>query len=307
MISFWIDSFENSGTQTKTAFICVLRGLFHQQKRKVSPVQYEQLRGVKAVLFDMDGVVYVGNRPLPGVQEILNYLDETGRGWLFITNNASNTSAMFAEKLAKMDIAVDPAHILGSAAATAAWLGEQEPAKGKVIMLGMEGLRTALLDEGFTLVDDPFEAEFAVAGINFNLVYEEAKNITLAVRNGARFVGTNIDPTYPTEQGQIPGTGSIIAMLEAATGQKAEIVGKPYPGMYELAMHRLNAEIPTTLMVGDRYETDIAGAAKLGLVTAGVLTGISKRADYEQADPPPTYIVEGLPALLEAFKAADAA
>lgn len=268
-------------------------------------MQFQQLRDVKAVLFDMDGVVYVGNQPLPGVQEILDYLDSTGRRWLFITNNASNTSPMFAEKLAKMDINVDPAHILGSAEATAAWLGEQVPAKGKVIMLGMEGLRTALLNEGFTLVDDPFEAEFAVAGINFNLIYEEAKNITLAVRNGARFVGTNIDPTYPTEQGQIPGTGSIIAMLEAATGVKAEIVGKPYPGMYELAMHRLGADIPTTLMVGDRYETDIAGAAKLGLVTTGVLSGISSRGDFEAGDPPPTFILDGLPALLEGFQAAD--
>jgi 4-nitrophenyl phosphatase len=253
----------------------------------------------------MDGVVYVGNQPLPGVQEILDYLDNSGRRWLFITNNASNTSPMFAEKLAKMEIQVDPAHILGSAEATAAWLGEQVPAKGKVIMLGMEGLRTALLNEGFTLVTDPFEAEFAVAGINFNLVYEDAANVALAVRNGARFIGTNIDPTYPTERGQIPGTGSIIAMLEAATSVKAEIVGKPYPGMYELAMHRVHAEIPTTLMVGDRYETDIAGAAKLGLVTAGVLTGISTREDFAQGDPPPTYILDGLPALLNAFKQAD--
>ncbi|MEZ4684417.1 MAG: phosphatase, partial [Caldilineaceae bacterium] len=133
-------------------------------------MQHELLRPVRAVLFDMDGVVYVGNQPLPGVQEILDYLDQSGRKWLCITNNASNTSEMFADKLAKMNIKADPGHILGSAAATAAWLAEQVPARGKVIMLGMEGLRSALLSEGFTLVDDPFDAEFAVAGINFNLV-----------------------------------------------------------------------------------------------------------------------------------------
>ncbi len=270
-------------------------------------MQQEQLRHVRAVLFDMDGVVYVGSQPLPGVQEILNYLDQSGRKWLFITNNASNTSPMFADKLAKMAITVDPKHILGSAEATAAWLGEQVPARGKVIMLGMEGLRTALLNEGFTLVTDPFEAEFAVAGINFNLVYEDVANVALAIRNGARFVGTNIDPTYPTERGQIPGTGSIIAMLKAATSVEPEIVGKPYPGMYELAIHRLGVEMSETLMVGDRYETDIAGAAKLGLVTAGVLTGISSRADFEAGDPPPTYILDDLPALLEQFRQADGA
>ena len=266
-----------------------------------------KLRQVRAVLFDMDGVIYVGNRPLPGVQAMLDYLDSTGRRWLCITNNASNTSEMFADKLAKMDIKAQPINILGSAEATAAWLGEQVPAKGKVIMLGMEGLRTALLNEGFTLVTDPDEAEFAVAGINFNLTYEDVANVALAIRKGARFVGTNIDPTYPAERGQIPGTGSIIAMLKAATDVEPEIVGKPYPGMYELAMHRLSAEPTTTLMVGDRYETDIAGATKLGLVTAGVLTGISSQANFEAGNPPPDLILAGMEALLAAFRAADGA
>lgn len=267
--------------------------------------QLAKLRHVRAVLFDMDGVIYVGNQPLPGVQALLDYLDATGRRWLCITNNASNTSQMFADKLAKMGIQADPVHILGSAEATAAWLGEQAPQKGKVIMLGMEGLRTALLNEGFTLVDDPFAAEFAVAGINFNLVYEDVARIALAVRNGARFVGTNIDPTYPSERGQIPGTGSIIAMLEAATSVKPEIVGKPYPGMYELAMHRVQSQPAETMMVGDRYETDITGATTLGLVTTGVLTGISSRAVFEAGTPPPDFILSGLPALLELFQQAD--
>jgi 4-nitrophenyl phosphatase len=267
--------------------------------------QIAKLRQVRAVLFDMDGVIYVGNQPLPGVQELLDYLDATGRRWLCITNNASNTSQMFADKLAKMGIKANPAHILGSAEATAAWLGEQAPQKGKVIMLGMEGLRTALLNEGFTLVDDPFDAEFAVAGINFNLVYEDVARVALAVRNGARFVGTNIDPTYPSERGQIPGTGSIIAMLEAATSVKPEIVGKPYPGMYQLAMHRVHSQPTETMMVGDRYETDITGATTLGLVTTGVLTGISSRAVFEAGTPPPDFILSGLPELLERFQQAD--
>ncbi|MBX3012449.1 MAG: HAD-IIA family hydrolase [Caldilineaceae bacterium] len=269
--------------------------------------QIAKLRQVRAVLFDMDGVIYVGNQPLPGVQDLLDYLDASGRRWLCITNNASNTSQTFADKLAKMAIKAEPTHILGSAEATAAWLAEQAPQRGKVVMLGMEGLRTALLKEGFTLIDDPLAAEFAVAGINFHLTYEDVAKVALAVRNGARFVGTNIDPTYPSERGQIPGTGSILAMLEAATSVKPEIVGKPYPGMYELAMHRVHSQPNATLMVGDRYETDIAGATTLGLVTAGVLTGISRRADFEAGTPPPDFILSGLPALLAAFRQADSA
>ena len=260
--------------------------------------QVAKLRNVRAVLFDMDGVIYVGNQPLPGVQELLDYLDASGRRWLCITNNASNTSPMFADKLAKMGIKAAPTHILGSAEATAAWLGEQVPQKGNVIMLGMEGLRTALINEGFTLVDDPHEAEFAVAGINFNLVYEDVAKVALAIRNGARFIGTNSDLTFPTERGQIPGAGSVLALFTAATGVKPIIIGKPNPPMFEIALHRLGVDAHDTLMVGDRYDTDIAGAISLGLKTAGVLTGIDTREHFEAQQLPPHLIAEDLTQLL---------
>ncbi|MCL4858043.1 MAG: HAD-IIA family hydrolase [Caldilineaceae bacterium] len=265
----------------------------------------ERLRRCRAALFDMDGVIYVGNQPLPGVQALFDYLDATGRKWLCITNNASNTSTMFAEKLEKMGIHADPAHILGSAEATASWLAEEAPRGSKVLMLGMDGLRTALLHEGFDLVSDPAEAAYAVVGINFHLQYEQLADVALAIRNGARFIGTNTDPTYPSERGQIPGTGSIIALLVAATGVQPEVVGKPYPGMYQLAMRRLGATPSETLMVGDRHETDIVGAVKLGLTTAGVLTGISSREEFEQGNPRPDFVLPGLPELLERFKEAD--
>jgi 4-nitrophenyl phosphatase len=265
----------------------------------------EKLQNVQAVLFDMDGVIYVGNRPLPGVQALLDYLDRTGRRWLCITNNASNTSQMFADKLHKLGIQVAPERILGSAEATASWLAQQAPQRGKVIMLGMEGLRSALLHEGFELVTDPKAAEFAVAGINFHLTYDMLADVALAIRNGARFIATNNDPTYPAERGQIPGTGSIIALLQAATDVQPEIVGKPFPGMYELAMQRLDTHPVQTLMVGDRYETDHAGAIRLGLATAAVLTGITTREQFARANPRPDLVLPGLPELLAEFEKID--
>lgn len=265
----------------------------------------EKLRQVRAVLFDMDGVLYVGNRPLPGVQELLDYLDATHRRWLCITNNASLTSVQFADKLAQMKIKVAPERILGSAEATASWLAQHAPKHSRVIMLGMDGLRTALLNHGFTLVTDFKAAEYAVAGINFHLTYDDLADVALAIRNGAKFIATNNDPTYPAERGQIPGTGSLIALLRAATSVEPTIIGKPFTGMYELALQRVNAQPHETLMVGDRYETDHVGAIKLGLVTAGVLTGITPRAQFEQADPPVDFILEGLPALLQQFKQID--
>jgi 4-nitrophenyl phosphatase len=268
------------------------------------------LKRIRAVLFDMDGVLYVGSSPLPGVQELLDYLDATGRPWLCVTNNASATSAQFAAKLANMGIRVDPARILGSAEATAAWMAEQVEhhgaPQGKVLVMGMDGLRSALTGHGFELTADPFEATYTVSGAKFDLTYGDLADAALAIRNGARFIGTNGDLTFPSERGQIPGAGALLAALSAASGVKPVIIGKPHPPMYELAMWRLGAQPQTTLMVGDRYDTDIVGAIDLGLTTAGVLTGVSTREEFQRQNPPPDLIVTGLPELLGLLKEADA-
>lgn len=263
------------------------------------------LRAVQAVLLDMDGVLYVGDTGLPGVQDLLHYLDATGRRWLCVTNNSSRTSDTFSQKLAGMGVQVDPEHILGSAQATANWLAQQVPAGTKVLMMGEASLRGALADKGFDLIADPFAAEVVVASIFFGLNYEVLTDLTLAIRNGARFVATNPDTSLPTERGQVPGTGSLVALLAAASGVQPEFVGKPYPGMYEQAVARVDADVAHTLMVGDRYETDIVGAVELGMPTVGVLTGVSTREEFAAAKLPPQFILEDLPELLELFRAAD--
>ena len=267
------------------------------------------LREVRGVLFDMDGVIYVGTRPLPGVQQAIDYLAATGRAFLFVTNNASQTPEQFVERLAEMDIHVHPQQVLGSAEATACWLSDQVAhhgwPRGPVIIMGQDGLRVALQSNGFELTTDPAAAIYAVAGINFKLTYDELANVTLAIRNGARFIGTNSDATYPSERGPLPGAGSILALLETASGQRPLVIGKPNPGMYQQAMARLNVTAHQTLMVGDRYDTDISGAIPLGLWTAGVLTGISTRTDFETATPPPDLIADDLPHLVELLRQID--
>lgn len=266
------------------------------------------LSSVRAVLFDMDGVIYVGHRPLPGVQELLDYLDATGRRWMLVTNNAALSSQQFSEKVAAMGLRVPSERILGSAEATASWLRhqiEQGWPEGKVIVNGQDGLRTALIAAGFELTNDPFEATYAVSGANFKLTYEDLANVTLAIRNGARFIGTNSDRTYPTERGQVPGAGAVLALFIAATDQEPIVIGKPNAPMFEEAMRRLDVTAEETMMVGDRYETDIAGALKLGMLAAGVLTGVDTRATFEAQSMPPHLIVEGLPELLAHFQFAD--
>jgi 4-nitrophenyl phosphatase len=272
---------------------------------KSSIEQAALLKGVESVLLDMDGVLYVGNHGLPGVQELLNYLDDSGRSWLCVTNNSSRTSANFSEKLASMGVSVPPERILGSAEATASWLAQQVSTGTRVLMMGEQSVRDQLLSKGFELVTDPYQAEVVVATIFFGLNYSILTDLTLAIRNGARFIATNPDPSLPTERGQVPGTGSLVALLSTASGKRPEYVGKPYPGMYQQAMQRVGTPPATTLMVGDRYETDIAGALDLGLMTAGVTTGVTSAAEFAEMERPPHLILSGLPELLEAFHIAD--
>src|SRR5262245_23839421 len=150
------------------------------------------LRTVRGVLFDMDGVIYVGTRPLPGVQEAIDFLTSTGRAFLFVTNNASKTPEQFVERLAEMDIHVRPEQVLGSAEATACWLAAQVAQhgwpRGPVIVMGQDGLKSAMERNGFTLTTDPHAATYAVAGINFKLTYEQLADVSLAIRGGARFI-----------------------------------------------------------------------------------------------------------------------
>lgn len=273
-----------------------------QRDATILRVEAERLRGARAMLFDMDGVIYVGSRALPGVNELLQWLDATGRGWMLITNNAAMTSQQFSDKLHKLGIDVTADHILGSSEATAIWLRrkiEQDGwPDGPVITLGQPGLTAALEASGFTLTRDIHAARYAVAGLHFELTYQDLADVTLAIGNGATFIGTNADHVYPTERGLQPGAGSILALLQKSTGVTPYTVGKPNPPLYELALERLGAAPGETIMVGDRYDTDIAGAQALGLMGAAVLTGVGTLASFVEAEQPPEVITAGLPELL---------
>ena len=272
----------------------------------VPSVDFQKIRGV---LFDMDGVIYVGTRLLPGVQEMFDYLESTGRQWLCVTNNASKTPAQFVEKLTSMNVRARPEQILGSAEAAVGWLVEQFEQqnwpRGKVIMVGQDGLKAALSNHHIEVTDDPAAATYVIAGINFDLTYEELARAALAIRNGAKFIGTNSDRSYPSERGLLPGAGSILALLEAATDVAPIVIGKPNPGMYDQAVRRLGLKPDQVMMVGDRYDTDITGALKMGLTATGILTGVSTRHEFEAAPQPPHIITENLIELREVFRTHD--
>jgi 4-nitrophenyl phosphatase len=152
-------------------------------------------------------------------------------------------------------------------------------------------------DTGGKYYFDDKNAQFVVQGADFNLVYESVKRATLLIRGGARYIATNVDPVFPSEEGLIPGSGSIAALLQTATGQKPFVVGKPEPTMYELALEQLGADRKETVMIGDNLLTDIDGALRLGIPTIMTLSGVTSPAEYAVSSIQADQAFAGLPEL----------
>ncbi len=237
------------------------------------------LADITHLIIDMDGVLYRGDQPMPGLCEFIAFLRDRGIYFILATNNSTRTPEEYAEKLARMGVQVSPAEILASGQAVARYLAREYPRGTRVHVFGMPSLKQAMADEGFVLADD--DVPLVVASMDRAITYEKLKRATLLIRGGARFIATNLDPSVPSEEGLLPGTGSMIAALETASGVKPTAIGKPEPIMYQLAMQQMGARPETTAAVGDRADTDILGGKRAGLFTICVLSGSSNRAEAE--------------------------
>lgn len=240
------------------------------------------------VVFDLDGVLVRGASPIPHAAEAVAALRDAGVGVAFATNNATRTPEQVAALLAGAGVGADPAEVVTSPMAAARWL---EPGT-RCLVVGMEGVEAALDARGCPRVTDPADAQAVVVGLDTDLTYDDLRRGTTALLSGARFLATNADATLPTENGPWPGAGAIVAALAAASGRSPEVVGKPHAPLFEAAA----AVLPDgpLLMVGDRLDTDIGGAAALGWDTALVLTGVATRADLRASEIRPTHVVETL-------------
>jgi len=216
---------------------------------------------------------------MPMLCEFFAFLRERPIPFILATNNSTRTPQEYADKLARMGVQVSPAEVLHSGQAAARFLAREYPKGTRVHVFGMPSLKQALTDEGFVLADE--DVQLVVASMDREITYEKLKRATLLIRGGARFIATNLDPTNPSEEGLIPGTGSMIVALEAASGVKPMAIGKPEPTMYELAMEQMGACPETTAAIGDRVDTDILGGKRAGLITICVLSGSSDRAEAE--------------------------
>jgi 4-nitrophenyl phosphatase len=256
-----------------------------------------ELSQFSAALLDMDGVLYRGQMPLAGVNEMLALFARRGIAYACVTNNSTLTPGQYEAKLAAMGIAIPAARVITSSVATRRYLETQAPRGTPAYFIGMEGLREALFGDGYFVYDEQ-HPQVVVSGLDLGATYAKFKIAALAIRAGARFVGTNPDLTLPTEEGLVPGAGSLQALLHAATGVQPLVIGKPEPTMLHAAIDILHADARRTLVIGDRLDTDIAGAAAAGLASALVLTGVTTLADLELSTLQPDAVYADLPELV---------
>lgn len=239
----------------------------------------QALENIKHLIIDMDGVLYQGNRAMPRLCEFFDFLREHSIQFILATNNSTKTPQERVEKLAGMGVIVSPEEILNSGQATARYLRHEYPVGTRVHVFGMKALKHALFDEGFIISDE--HVRVVVASMDREVTYEKLERASLLIQGGARFIATNLDPTYPSEKGFLPGTGSMIRALQTASGVDPIAIGKPEPTMFQLAMESMGASPETTAVIGDRADTDILGGKRAGITTICVLSGASDRAEAE--------------------------
>ncbi len=257
---------------------------------------------IKALILDMDGVLWSENNPIGDLPRIFQTISKKSLSVALATNNSTRTPNQYIERLKHYGVHnLEPWQIITSSLALATDLAQLLPGRGKVFVIGENGLITALLDAGFNVVDDQHtEDAIAIAvGIDRNITFNKLRRASLLIRKGIPFYGTNPDKTFPTPEGLILGTGSLLAALSTATDVNPIIMGKPSPYMIALARKRLRILPRETLVVGDRLETDIAGGQADGCNTALVLSGVTSLSMVDSWRPAPDYIANNLSSLLE--------
>ncbi len=233
------------------------------------------LSSIRHLIIDMDGVLWHGDAPLPGLVEFFNFLRARGIRFVLATNNASQTPDQYVAKMGRMGVSVARDEILTSAQAAALYLAGIAPRGESVYTIGEAGVQQALTEQGFRVTSG--DAPYVVVGMDRGLTWEKLAQATLNIRAGAAFIGTNPDVTLPTERGLTQGNGAVLAALQAATDVSPTIVGKPEPLMYRQAIARLGGTGADTAALGDRLETDILGAVRAGIPSIFVLSGVSRR------------------------------
>ena len=259
-------------------------------------------------IVDLDGVVFRGSEVLPGAARFFEAVQARGEPAVVLTNNSTTSVDRYVARLGQAGVRLGRDRIITSAVAAARWLARRG-VQGPVLAIGEEGLLAALREQGIDAVTvegegpppgpDELPTAAVVVGLDSRFTYRKLYAACQALRRGALFIGTNPDVTLPTEGGGVrPGCGSLLAAVAACAGREPVVVGKPYPGILEMALEALQATLSPArdevVVVGDRLDTDVEAARRLGLRSALVLTGVTRRADLAGAGPQPDLVFEDL-------------
>ena len=253
--------------------------------------QIEVIKNKKGYIIDMDGVIYHGNKILPGVKEFIDWLLAEKKRFVFLTNSSERTPEELQEKLKRMGIMVERNVFYTSALATAMFLNNQHP-KGSAYIIGDAGLINALYNVGYTM--NNINPDYVVVGESTSYSYERVEHAINLVLKGAKLIGTNPDLTGPAENGIVPATKALIAPIELATGRNAYFVGKPNPLMMRNALKKLECRRFETLIIGDRMDTDIIAGIESEIDTCLVLSGITTRDMLQLFPYQPKFVLDGV-------------
>jgi len=253
--------------------------------------EIETIKGKTGFIIDMDGVIYHGNRLLPGVADFLIWLEKSGKKYLFLTNSSERTPKELQEKLKRLGINVGEDHFYTSALATAGFLSNQKP-HGSAYIIGDAGLIHALYSVGYSV--NNVNPDYVVVGDTHGYNFEKIELAVNLVINGAKLIGTNPDISGPVETGITPSTKALIAPIEIASGKKAYFIGKPNPLMMRIALKKLGVRREAAIVIGDRMDTDIRCGLESEIDTLLVLSGITDRKGIDQFPYRPHFILNGI-------------
>ena len=248
-------------------------------------------RPVECWLTDMDGVLVHEESVIAGAAQFLSALAEHGRPFLVLTNNSIFTPRDLRARLLSGGLDVPEESIWTSALATAQFLDDQRP-RGSAFVVGESGLTTALHEVGYTMTER--NPDYVVLGETRTYSFEAITKAIRLIEAGARFIATNPDVSGPSQQGTLPATGSVAALISAATGRQPYYIGKPNPLMMRSALNRIDAHSESTVMVGDRMDTDVISGLEAGLRTILVLTGSTRPDQVDQFPYQPTRVVDSV-------------
>lgn len=246
---------------------------------------------IKTVIFDMDGVIYRGEKAIPGAKEAVRELEKEGAEVFFLTNNGSRTRRHFAKRLASFGIRAPLERVYCTSYGAAKYMSKNMPDATAYVL--EEDTEKEFTDAGIRCVKTE-DADAVVVGLDRNLTYAKLSVAFRALLKGAYFIATNDDPAYPVEDGFLPGAGAIVASLAYSTGKRPLIIGKPEPYMLDLIVEEHGVKKEGALMVGDQLSTDILMAKKEGMRSALVLTGVSSRAEALQGRIRPDFVVDSI-------------